>query len=46
LLTTHYVEEAEQLSTRVAVVHFGRILVDDTAAAVRAAIGVGGRSYR
>lgn len=35
LLTTQYLEEAEQLADRVAVLHEGRVLVDDTLAGLR-----------
>jgi ABC-2 type transport system ATP-binding protein len=39
LLTTHYLDEAEQLCDRVAIVHAGRIVALDTPAALRAAVG-------
>ena len=35
LLTTQYLEEAEQLAQRIAVLHEGRVLVDDTLAGLR-----------
>src|SRR3546814_2877736 len=36
LLTTQYLEEAEQLADRIAILHEGRILVDGTLAALTA----------
>ena len=39
LLTTHYLDEAEQLCDRVAIVHQGRIVALDTPAALLAGIG-------
>ncbi len=39
VLTTHYLEEADALADRVAVVHQGRIIADDTAHALRARVG-------
>ena len=39
LLTTHYLDEAEQLCDRVAIVHEGRIVALDTPAALLAGIG-------
>jgi ABC-2 type transport system ATP-binding protein len=39
LLTTHYLDEAEQLCDRVAVVHQGRIVALDTPAALLAGLG-------
>ena len=39
LLTTHYLEEAERLCDRVAVMHEGRIVALDTPGALRAALG-------
>lgn len=35
LLTTQYLEEAEQLAQRIAVLHEGRVVVDDTLAGLR-----------
>jgi ABC-2 type transport system ATP-binding protein len=40
LLTTHYLEEAEALATRVAVIHEGRILTEGTVAEIRAQAGL------
>ena len=39
ILTTHYMEEAEALSDRVAIMKDGRLLVCDTPAAIKAAAG-------
>jgi ABC-2 type transport system ATP-binding protein len=39
LLTTHYLDEAEQLCDRVAIVHTGRIVALDTPAALLAGLG-------
>ncbi|MEA3020438.1 MAG: type transport system ATP-binding protein [Actinomycetota bacterium] len=39
LLTTHYLDEAEQLCDRVAIVHEGRIVALDSPAALLAALG-------
>jgi ABC-2 type transport system ATP-binding protein len=39
LLTTHYLDEAEQLCDRVAIVHAGRVVAMDTPAALLAALG-------
>ena len=39
ILTTHYMEEAEALSDRIAIMKDGRLLVCDTAAAIKAAVG-------
>jgi ABC-2 type transport system ATP-binding protein len=39
LLTTHYMEEADQLCDRVAIMDHGRILALDTPAALKASIG-------
>ena len=39
VLTTHYLEEAESLSTRVAVLAQGRLIVEDTVAGLRRLIG-------
>jgi ABC-2 type transport system ATP-binding protein len=41
LLTTHYMEEADQLCDRVAIVDHGRLLAVDTPAALKDAVGVG-----
>ena len=40
LLTTHYMEEAETLADRVAVIHEGRLLALDTVDGLRAAHGL------
>ena len=42
LLTTHYLDEAEQLSDRVAIMHAGEIVALDTPERLRAALGVEG----
>jgi ABC-2 type transport system ATP-binding protein len=39
LLTTHYLDEADQLCDRVAIIHAGRIVALDTPAALRAQLG-------
>src|SRR5207249_4732670 len=39
LLTTHYMEEADQLCDRVAIIDHGRILVCDTPAALKRTVG-------
>jgi ABC-2 type transport system ATP-binding protein len=39
LLTTQYLEEADQLADRIAVVNRGRIVANDTAAALKARLG-------
>jgi ABC-2 type transport system ATP-binding protein len=40
LLTTHYMEEAEQLCDRVAIIDRGRVISLDTPAALKAGVGV------
>lgn len=40
LLTTHYMEEADQLCARVAIMDHGRILALETPAALKASVGV------
>lgn len=40
VLTTHYMEEAEALSDRVAIMRDGRLLICDTPSAIKAAAGV------
>src|SRR5947207_95987 len=40
LLTTHYLDEAERLCDRVAIIHRGEIVALDTPAALRASLGV------
>jgi ABC-2 type transport system ATP-binding protein len=39
LLTTHYLEEAERLCDRIAIIHAGRIVALDTPAALLAGLG-------
>ena len=39
LLTTQYLEEADQLADRIAVIHHGRVVADDTPAALKQRIG-------
>ncbi|MQA98257.1 MAG: ATP-binding cassette domain-containing protein [Streptosporangiales bacterium] len=39
LLTTHYLDEADQLSDRIVVIDHGRVIADDTPAGVKRAIG-------
>jgi ABC-2 type transport system ATP-binding protein len=39
VLTTHYMEEADELCGRVAIIDHGKILVEDTPAALKASIG-------
>ena len=39
VLTTHYMEEADELCGRVAIIDHGRILVEDTPAALKGSIG-------
>jgi ABC-2 type transport system ATP-binding protein len=39
VLTTHYLDEAEKLCDRVAIVHAGRIVALDTPAALRSTLG-------
>ncbi len=41
LYTTHYLEEAEQLCDRVAIIDHGRILADDDTAALKRSVGEG-----
>src|SRR5215213_946110 len=38
-LTTHYMEEAERLCNRVAIMHRGRIVIDDSPAGLKASVG-------
>ncbi|HEX9998998.1 MAG TPA: ABC transporter ATP-binding protein, partial [Actinoplanes sp.] len=40
VLTSHYLEEIEALARRVVVIGGGRVLVDDTVAAVRGRVGI------
>ncbi|RXH55227.1 ABC transporter ATP-binding protein [Granulicella sibirica] len=40
VLTTHYMEEADELCDRVAIIDHGKILVQDTPAALKASVGV------
>jgi len=39
VLTTHYMEEADELCDRLAIIDHGKILVEDTPAAMKASIG-------
>src|SRR6266702_2497547 len=39
LLTTHYMEEADELCDRVAIIDHGKILVEDTPAALKRSVG-------
>jgi ABC-2 type transport system ATP-binding protein len=39
MLTTHYMEEADELCDRLAIIDHGKILVEDTPAALKASIG-------
>lgn len=39
ILTTHYLEEADALADRVAIINGGRIIADDSAAKMRARVG-------
>ncbi len=39
LLTTHYMEEADELCDRVAIIDHGKILVQDTPAALKSSVG-------
>ena len=39
VLTTHYMEEADELCDRVAIIDHGRILVEDTPAALKGSVG-------
>ncbi|MGI4829265.1 MAG: ABC transporter ATP-binding protein [Janthinobacterium lividum] len=39
VLTTHYMEEADELCDRVAIIDHGRILVEDTPAALKRSVG-------
>ena len=38
-LTTHYMEEAERLCSRVAIMHLGKIVIDDSPVRLKASIG-------
>jgi len=39
VLTTHYMEEADEICDRLAIIDHGKILVEDTPAALKASIG-------
>ncbi len=39
VLTTHYMEEADELCDRISIIDAGRILIEDTPAALKASIG-------
>jgi ABC-2 type transport system ATP-binding protein len=39
VLTTHYMEEADELCDRLAIIDHGKILVEDTPAALKASVG-------
>ena len=41
VLTTHYMEEADELCERLAIIDHGKILVEDTPAALKASVGAG-----
>jgi ABC-2 type transport system ATP-binding protein len=41
LLTTHYMEEADKLSDRVAIIDHGKVLVTDTPAVLKRSVGAG-----
>jgi ABC-2 type transport system ATP-binding protein len=41
LLTTQYLDEADQLSDRIAVIDHGKIIADDTPSRLKAAVGAG-----
>jgi len=41
VLTTHYMEEADELCDRVAIIDHGKILVEDTPASLKASVGAG-----
>ena len=41
VLTTHYMEEADELCERVAIIDHGKILVEDTPAALKESVGAG-----
>jgi ABC-2 type transport system ATP-binding protein len=46
LLTTHYLEEAEGLATRVVLIDSGRIVADGTVASIKGAAGLTCVSFR
>jgi ABC-2 type transport system ATP-binding protein len=39
VLTTHYMEEADELCDRLAIIDHGKILIEDTPAALKASLG-------
>jgi ABC-2 type transport system ATP-binding protein len=39
VLTTHYMEEADELCDRVAIIDYGKILIEDAPAALKASVG-------
>jgi len=41
LLTTQYLDQADQLSDRLAVIDHGKIIADDTPGQLKAAVGAG-----
>jgi ABC-2 type transport system ATP-binding protein len=41
VMTTHYMEEADELCDHVAIMHHGRLMADDTPAALKRAVGAG-----
>ena len=45
VLTTHYMEEADELCDRLAIIDHGKILVEDTPATLKASVG-GGQDLR
>ncbi len=46
LLTTHYLEEADALATRIALIDGGRIVADGTVASIKAGAGLARVSFR
>jgi ABC-2 type transport system ATP-binding protein len=46
LLTTQYLDEADQLSDRIAVIDHGRVIAEGTSAALKASVGAGALQVR